>query len=52
MIKLCKDCFHCKLKSDKKNVICYLKYFNQIPLSDLKLCTPSDFECLEWDSGN
>ena len=52
MIKLCKNCFHCKLSSDGKSVKCSLDYFKQILLSDIELCTPNDFECLEWDSGD
>ena len=53
MIKLCKDCFHCKVVKNGKYVKCFLHYFDeQILLNDIKLYTPTDFECLEWDNGD
>jgi hypothetical protein len=52
MIKLCKDCFHCKIVKNSKHVKCSLHYFYQISINNMSLYTPTDFECLEWDNGD
>ena len=46
-IKLCINCFHCKLW--KFNVRCELGFFESIELDKIKLFTPVDFDCIEWD---
>ena len=48
-IKLCKDCFHCKILKDKKHVKCEVGYYDFIELNKIKLFTPNDFDCIEWD---
>ena len=45
--KLCKDCYHCKVKKGK--ISCKEGYFNGISVKKLSTTTPYDYNCESWD---